>query len=59
MAAGVLFDYERLTLADRRALAQLNDSKQQTEALREELYPAGHACGGAHRGDRPLPSRHR
>jgi len=39
VAAGVLFDYERLTLADRRALAQLNDSKQQTEALREELYP--------------------
>jgi ribonuclease HII len=39
VAAAVLFDLERLTLADRRALTRLNDSKQQTEALREELYP--------------------
>ncbi len=39
VAAAVLFDLERLTLADRRALARLNDSKQQTEAAREELYP--------------------
>ena len=39
VAAGVLFDYERLTLGDRRALSALNDSKQQTEALREEIYP--------------------
>ena len=39
VAAGVLFDYERLTLADRRSLARLNDSKQQTEASREELFP--------------------
>ena len=39
VAAAVLFDLERLTLSDRRALARLNDSKQQTEALREELYP--------------------
>jgi ribonuclease HII len=38
-AAAVLFDLERLTLADRRALARLNDSKQHTEARREELYP--------------------
>jgi ribonuclease HII len=38
-AAAVLFDLERLTLADRRALARLNDSKQHTEAGREELYP--------------------
>jgi len=38
-AAAVLFDLERLTLADRRALARLNDSKQHTEAAREELYP--------------------
>jgi ribonuclease HII len=38
-AAAVLFDVERLTLADRRALARLNDSKQHTEAGREELYP--------------------
>jgi ribonuclease HII len=35
----VLFDLERLTLADRRALSRLNDSKQHTEAAREELYP--------------------
>ena len=39
VAAGVLFDYERLSLGDRRALSALNDSKQQTEACREELYP--------------------
>jgi len=39
VAAAVLFDLDRLTLADRRALARLNDSKQQTEAGREELYP--------------------
>ena len=35
----MLFDLERLTLADRRALSRLNDSKQHTEAGREELYP--------------------
>jgi ribonuclease HII len=39
VAAAVLFDLERLSLADRRALARLNDSKQHTEASREELYP--------------------
>ena len=39
VAAAVLFDLERLTLADRRALARLNDSKQHSEAGREELYP--------------------
>ena len=39
VAAAVLFDLERLTLSDRRALARLNDSKQHTEAAREELYP--------------------
>ncbi|MEA2483642.1 MAG: ribonuclease [Thermoleophilaceae bacterium] len=38
-AAAVLFDLERLTLSERRTLARLNDSKQQTEAAREELYP--------------------
>ncbi len=38
-AAAVLFDLDRLTLSDRRALARLNDSKQHTEAGREELYP--------------------
>jgi ribonuclease HII len=35
----VLFDYERLSLADFRALSALNDSKQHTEERREELYP--------------------
>jgi ribonuclease HII len=39
VAAAVLFDLERLTLSDRRALARLHDSKQHTEAGREELYP--------------------
>jgi ribonuclease HII len=39
VAAAVLFDHERLTLGQRRALAALNDSKQQTEAAREALYP--------------------
>jgi ribonuclease HII len=39
VAAAVLFDLERLTLADRRLLARLDDSKQQTEDSREELYP--------------------
>ena len=39
VAAAVLFDYDRLRPADVRALAALNDSKQQTEARREELYP--------------------
>ncbi len=39
VAAAVLFDYERLRPRDVRALAALNDSKQQTEERREELYP--------------------
>ncbi len=39
VAAAVLFDLELLTLADRRALSRLNDSKQHTEEGREELYP--------------------
>jgi ribonuclease HII len=39
VAAAVLFDLERLTLSDRRALARLNDSKQHDEASRERLYP--------------------
>jgi ribonuclease HII len=39
VAAAVLFDIERLTLSDRRALARLNDSKQHDEESREELYP--------------------
>lgn len=39
VAAAVLFDLDRLTLADRRALSKLNDSKQHTEEGRQELYP--------------------
>ena len=39
VAAAVLFDYEQLGPRDVRALAALNDSKQQTEAGREELLP--------------------
>jgi ribonuclease HII len=39
VAAAVLFDYERLTLSDLRALSALNDSKQHTVEGREELYP--------------------
>jgi ribonuclease HII len=39
VAAAVLFDLERLRLADRRALTRLNDSKQHTAEAREELYP--------------------
>jgi ribonuclease HII len=39
VAAAVLFDLERLTLSDRRALSKLNDSKQHTAEAREELYP--------------------
>src|SRR5204863_2786436 len=39
VAAAVLFDLEQLTLSERRSLARLNDSKQHTEAGREELYP--------------------
>ena len=39
VAAGVLFDLERLRPADVRALSALNDSKQHTPEAREELYP--------------------
>ncbi|HXC46477.1 MAG TPA: ribonuclease HII, partial [Solirubrobacteraceae bacterium] len=39
VAAGVLFDYERLTTRELRALATLNDSKQHKAQAREELYP--------------------
>jgi ribonuclease HII len=39
VAAAVLFDQQRLTRADVKALAGLNDSKQQTPAARAELYP--------------------
>src|SRR4051812_32086095 len=39
VAAAVLFDLEKLTLADRRMLTALNDSKQHTADMREQLYP--------------------
>jgi ribonuclease HII len=39
VTAAVLFDLDRLTLSDRRALCRLNDSKQHTVEGREELYP--------------------
>ncbi len=39
VAAAVLFDLDQLTLGDRRSLARLDDSKQHSEASREELYP--------------------
>ena len=34
VAAAVLFDYERIGLADLRALTALNDSKQHTAEMR-------------------------
>jgi len=39
VAAGVLLDYDRLTMRDRRALGLLDDSKQRSPDEREELYP--------------------
>jgi ribonuclease HII len=39
VAAAVLIDYERLSLRDRRALGELDDSKQRTTEEREQLYP--------------------
>ena len=39
VAAAVLFDLQRLTPADVRALGALNDSKQQTPERRAELFP--------------------
>jgi ribonuclease HII len=39
VAAAVLFDMERLRPSDVRALSRLNDSKQHTIEMREELYP--------------------
>jgi len=40
VAAAVLIDYERLSLRDRRALGELDDSKQRSPEEREALYPA-------------------
>ncbi len=39
VAAAVLFDVESLTTRELRALSVLNDSKQHTHEMREELYP--------------------
>ncbi len=39
VAAAVLFDTEALTTRELRALSRLNDSKQHTIEVREELYP--------------------
>jgi ribonuclease HII len=39
VAAAVLFDYERVGLSELRSLSALNDSKQHTEEMRDELYP--------------------
>ena len=39
MAAAVLLDLEWLSLRDRRALGDLDDSKQRSEGLREATYP--------------------
>ena len=47
VAAAVLFDYERLGVREARALALLNDSKQQTPDAREELYPRVLRCAAA------------
>lgn len=40
VAAAVLIDYENLSLSDRRALGQLDDSKKRSHEEREILYPA-------------------
>jgi ribonuclease HII len=39
VAAGVLLDYEALTIGELRSLRTLNDSKQHSAEAREELYP--------------------
>jgi ribonuclease HII len=39
VAAAVLFDYESLSIGDRRILGGLHDSKQMTEEARLEMFP--------------------
>lgn len=39
VAAAVLFDYETLSIGDRRILGGLHDSKQMTEEARHEMFP--------------------
>jgi len=40
VAAAVLIDYQALSVAERRALGGLHDSKQMTAERREEIYPS-------------------
>ncbi len=40
VAAAVLIDYGSLSMRDRRALGELDDSKKRSHPEREELYPA-------------------
>jgi len=40
VAAAVLIDYSSLSMRDRRALGELDDSKKRTTEEREALYPA-------------------
>ena len=40
VAAAVLIDYESLSMRDRRALGELDDSKKRSPEEREDLYPA-------------------
>lgn len=40
VAAAVLLDHQELSLSDRRALSELDDSKKRSHAEREELFPA-------------------
>ncbi len=40
VAAAVLIDYGSLSMRDRRALGELDDSKKRTAQEREQLYPA-------------------
>jgi ribonuclease HII len=39
VAAAVLFDYEQLSVGDRRILGGVHDSKEMTEEARLEMYP--------------------
>jgi len=43
VAAGVLIDYENLSMRNRRALSELDDSKVRSPEEREELFPV--CCG--------------
>ena len=59
VAAGVLFDLERIGRSERRALAWLNDSKQKSPEEREELLPAGAEGRLLQLGGGPLGARDR